>query len=203
MFGTCTPYNASLQNNGAQNVPGGLYLAPPPSGSGLTPAGATTNTMSSKGYGSYLAVRYVLYKSTVNPAVVPGPAPVYWTDETFTTVTGSFSEGMVANNSVSAAGWLLPNSGSNSGMGAGTTNFTATILNNGALGSWVFIAVGGWVPYCYINSGSTAGQSLYGSGNFAATGVNDGTAPTHKVIGYSSSAPVATIGNVWIPNVIW
>jgi hypothetical protein len=197
VYGTADPFNTALPNNGALNPPGSLWFVPQPSQSG-TALGIVSGAASSAGYGSGLWVKYVLYRSTNNPAMRSGPAPVVWTDESFTTVSGSFSEGIVATNSVSAAGWLLVNTGSVTNVGVGSA-ITATILNNGGHlsstyvgGSWVFIGVQGFIPSCYL-SGGTIGQRLYMSGDFAVSGITgDGSSYSDSnIIGLS----VATISN--------
>ena len=197
LYGAMTPYNAALQNNGALNPLGALYFMPSPSEGGSLNAGGGF-LPSAKGYASGLWVKYCLYKSTANPAVVTGPAPVYFTDETFTTVSGAYTEGWQASKSISAAGWLLPNSGTVAGIGAGTTNFTATLLNNGGLGSYVWVAVQGFIPSAYLAAGA-AGNFLYASGNFATTGVASDGGTTYndfKNIGIVASAVTSNIGDV-------
>lgn len=161
-YGNCTPYNAALQNNGAPIPPGSICYIPAPSqGSNVV---ATTT-----GYGSGLWIKMVLYKSTANPAVVTGPAPVYYVDETFTTVSGVFSEGMISatGSSTSIAGWLLPNSGTVAGIGAGTTAFTATVLNGPSnAGSWVYIGLAGFIPSAKLSAGAQTNSLVGASGNW-------------------------------------
>jgi len=82
VFSSCTPYNSALYNNGALNPLGSVYMLPTPS-----QTAASTVLGSSAGYGSVLIVKYVLVKSTSNPATVAGPGLVYYTDESFTTVS--------------------------------------------------------------------------------------------------------------------
>jgi len=189
VFGTADPYDSTKPNNGARNPLGTTYYIPPPSCGSLT-------LPSVAGYGAGLWVRYVLYKSTANPAMAAGPAPVYYTDNTFTTVSGKFTEGVIASKSVSAAGWLLPNTGSVAGVGVGSA-ISATILNNGGNGSFVFVGIAGFIPSAYLAAGS-AGDMLYGSGDFATTGVTPDGATTYsdfKFIGVALAA-AANIGNV-------
>src|SRR5262249_43364743 len=104
VFTTVDTFDSTKMNNNAQNPLGAIYYIPPATESGSALLTAT-------GVASGLFVKYVRYSSTANPATVAGPAPVYWTDETFTVVTGVFSEGLVAatGSANSAAGWLLPN----------------------------------------------------------------------------------------------
>src|SRR3984957_20769281 len=107
VYGVVDPYNTSLPNNGALKPLGSLWTIPSPS------QGGNTLLATSTGYGSYLTVKYVRYNSTANAAVNAGPAVVYYTDETFTTVTSTYSEGNIAGtgSACSVAGVLLPNKG--------------------------------------------------------------------------------------------
>lgn len=193
-FASMTPFNSLLQNNGARNPLGAVYFRPSPSqGGGLTPGGGTL--ASATGYASGLWMRYVLYKSTGNPAVRAGSAPVYYTDETFTTVSGAVADGAAGGNATATAGWLLPNSGTVAGIGAGSTLFTATLLNNGGNGSFVWIGLSGFIPSAYVSS-ATVGQALEATGDFALTGVADGVAVIHRVCGYVWGAAASSIADI-------
>lgn len=187
VYGTCDTYSTTAVNNGALNPPGSVSYIPSPSQSGSALA-------SSNGYGSGLWVKYVRYNSTANPAVVVGPAPVYWTDETYTTVTGVFSEGMVAGtgSANSIAGWLLPNSGTAAGTGVGTA-FSAAVLN----GNWVFIGLCGFIPGAISVASTAVGDALIGaSGNFTVARVAAGTAPTNIVAGWARTAIASSVSDV-------
>lgn len=209
VYGTADPFNVALPNAGALNPVGSVWVMPAPSESGSALGFTAAGAAPSAGYGAELWVRYVLYRSTSNPAVVAGPAPVYWTDESFTTVTGKASEALIASKSVSVAGWLLPNSGTGTN-GLGTTLFTNTILNNGgslspaAGGSYVFIAIKGFLPSAYVAS-ATAGQWLYAAGDFTPTGVAADGATTYsdfRNIGTVVSTPGSNLADVWVPNLL-
>lgn len=143
--------------NGAYNLPGQAYLAPV----------STFGLLGQKGQGAPLVVRYVRYNSTANPALVAAPAPVYWTDETMTTVSGAGSE--AAFGIASLAGWLLPNTTSVSGL-------TAAGLN----GNWCFIAVSGFIPGAISITSAAAGGVLIGNtgANFTPATIAPGTAIT-------------------------
>jgi len=171
-FGTADAYNSSLQNNGALNPVGSLYFMPSQS------MGGNLTLSSAEGYAAGLWMKYVLYKSSSNPAMKSGPAPVYYTDNTFSTVSGTFAEGVMASKSGSAAGWLLPNTGSVAGVGVGTA-ISATILNNGGNGSYVWIGLQGYIPSAYLAAGA-ASNRVYGSGDFATTGVAIDGATTYS-----------------------
>lgn len=185
VYGVVDTYNSALANNAAKNPVGSLWTIPSPS------QGGNTLPSTSTGYGSFLTVKYVRYNSTANPALQAGPAVVYYTDETFSTVTGVFSEGNVAatGSSASVAGVLLPNTGSVTGIGLGT-GVTAALLN----GNYCFIAVQGFVPSCYISSG-TQGSGISGaSGNFASV-ITSGIL---RPYGYVWGAITSTIGDILV-----
>lgn len=186
-YGTADPFNAALVNNGAQNPVGSLYFQPAPS------MGGTLAVTSTTGYCSGLWMKYVLYKSTANPAMVAGPAPVYYTDETFSTVSGVFSEGNPAatGNSSSLAGFLLPNTGAIAGIGVGTA-VTAAILNNGGNGSYVWIGLMGFIPSAFVGALAVGNPVSGVAGNWTlalTTGVL-------RVGGYITSTPSANIGDL-------
>lgn len=143
--------------NGAMNQPGQAYLLPE-NAFGL---------LNAKGQGAPLVVRYVRYNSTANPALVGAPAPVYWTDETMTTVSGAGSE--AAFGIASLAGWLLPNTTSVSGL-------TAAQLN----GNWCFIAVSGFIAGATSVASAAAGGVLIGNtgANFTPATIAPATAIT-------------------------
>ena len=155
VYGTADPYNVALQNNGALNPPGTLYFQP-------APAQNQNVLASSKGYSSGLLCKYVLYKSSSNPAMVAGSGIVYYTDETCGIVSGAFAESFVASTPAYAAGFLLPNTGSVAGIGVGTA-ITATILNNGGLGSYVWIGIAGFIPSAYVGAGTAQGSTFVGA----------------------------------------
>lgn len=168
VFGTADPYDSTKPNNGALNPLGSLYFMPAAS------MGGNTILSTAEGYAAGLWCKYVLYKSTSNPAMKSGPAPVYYTSNAFTTVSGTFSEGVMASKSDSAAGWLLVNTGTVTGVGVGTA-ITATILNNGGNGSYVWIGLQGYVPSAYLAAGAVSDR-VYGSGDFSTSSVAIDTA---------------------------
>jgi len=193
VYGTADPYNAALLNNGARNPLGALAYLPPQSASG----GGVGGFLSGAGYGSGLLCKYVLYLDTSKPAMKSGPAVVYWADNTFTKVVGTFASGVVASKSVSAAGWLLPNTGSVANVGVGAA-VSATILDNSGLGSYVWIALRGVVLSAFATS-AAAGSRLYGSGDFTITSVVPDGATTYsdfEFVGTALAAHSSNIANV-------
>jgi hypothetical protein len=107
--------------------------------------------------------KYVLYKSATNPALVTGPAPVYYTDNTKTVVSGAAADAFPAPATPSSAlaGVLMPNT-------TDLPNLTAAILNNGGNGSGVWICIGGFVKASRdVGAVAVAGTQLVGGvGNF-------------------------------------
>jgi hypothetical protein len=115
--------------------------------------------------------KYVLYKSATNPALVTAPGLVYYTDETFTVVSGARADGFTTTEN-SLAGLLMPNT-------TDLPNLTATILNNGGNGSGVWICIGGFVKAATSIAATAVGDTLVGSGTaFTPARVASGTAPT-------------------------
>jgi hypothetical protein len=193
IYDTCDPFNAALPNNGALNPLGSVWTIPSMSVSGgsygganplgLSSSGANTHTLN--GYASTLTVKYVRYKSTGNPAMVAGPAPVYYTDNTFTTVSGVYSEGLGSGYTAAIAGWLLLNTATATTLGTGLgTLVSASIMN----GNYVFIGVQGFIPLCYISDqGNITGTGIGimgASGNFQCALLTT----VNRVLGYTCSA---------------
>lgn len=130
--------------------------------------------------------RYVRYNSTANPTVTAGISPVYWTDATFTTVSGVMSEGLFGVNSI--AGLLMPNTNA-------LATLTATVLN----GNFVWICVGGYVAGVTAPGATAAGDSIIGAaGNFTPARVAAGTAPTNRAIGFATTAIAGGLCNVLV-----
>ena len=122
---------------------------------------ATDNVTPANPSGTPSIYMLVKYASTAKPAPVAGPAPVYWTDETFTTVSGVESEGVAGLASV--AGYLMPNTTDISGL-------TADMLN----GAQVLIQVAGFLKGAYGPLGGTAGVGnliVPAAGNWTTNGV--------------------------------
>lgn len=136
----------------ARNPVGCIYS--PPAGMGLP--------LSTVGLGAQPVYKYVYYNSTTNPAPVAAPAPVYYTDESFTTVSGNAAEAFFTTSGACIAGYLMPNTTAISGL-------TAAQLNQ----SYCFIQVGGLLAGAYAPTTTTAagqGNYIYGAttGNFTS-----------------------------------
>lgn len=166
-------FDATKPNNGARNPLGAKFRA-------AVITAANPN-------GAPAVYRYVRYNSTANSiAVQSGPAVVYYTDATFTTVTGKFSESLGLQSYV--AGYLLLNSTDKSGL-------TAAILN----GNFCWIAVAGFVSAA-VSAATTAGDQLIATGDMSTTGgtarIAGAAATTGRVAAYASAASPGNINVV-------
>lgn len=173
---TQPPTNTPSNPNGALNPLGATFLLEP-GAQGIPAIYYPGGSLNSNGWGAPLVIRYVRYNSTANPALLAAPAPVYWTDETYTTVTGVFSEGLPAatGNLNSLAGLLLVNTTNYPGSKTGAQ--LATILN----GNFCFIVTRGFVAAASAPAATAVGDALVGTaGNFTLARVASGTAPTSR-----------------------
>ena len=123
---------------------------------------AVTNATASNPDGSpaiYILVKYLSTSATTtaNLTTAGAPAPVYWTDNTFTTVTGITTEGIGAGTLALnfPAGFMLVNT--TTGVGNAGTPLTASLL----LGSYVLIQVAGYLKGAYLSA--THGSAAIGA----------------------------------------
>lgn len=116
--------------------------------------------------GQFAVYKYVLYKSTTNPAVIGVPGLVYYTDNTGLIVSGSPTDGFIgATTAASAsdlAGIMMVNSGD-------LSTLTATLLNNGTGGSGIWMCIGGFVKSANCASATVAGDFLIGNTTTSGT----------------------------------
>ena len=168
-------YNSSLGLSiyagiGENQVLGQLYYA--------YAAGSTTQPA------IYKLVKYYASSAitTANLTTAAAPAPVYYTDNTFTTVTGITTEG-IGGTTLGLnfpAGYLMVNTTS-------LTTLTSTML----LGAYVLIQVGGYLKGAYLSStGSAAiGANIVPvAGTLSSAIVAAGTAPTYRQFGRQLTA---------------
>jgi len=168
----------------AQNPVGSLWTIP-----ALSVAGGLS-LVSTTGYGSFLTVKYLQYKGTANTSTVQnGPAPVYYTDETFSTISGHYADSVALDAGI--AGWMLPNSGSTSGVGLGSA-FTSAVLLNGGLGTYVFVAVEGFVPKARLAAGAQGNAVTGASGDWTVAI----TTTVLRPCGYIWGSVTSNIGDI-------
>jgi hypothetical protein len=130
----------------------------------------------------------VQYKSTGKPAPVAGPAPVFWTDETYTTVSGVESEGLLGLNS--AAGYLMPNTTDIVGL-------TDAMLET----AQVLIQVSGYLKGAYGPTAGTAGVGNFitpSAGNWTSTGTIVGTAAPARPLGIQATVIASGLCDVLV-----
>jgi hypothetical protein len=194
---TQPPTNTPSWPNGALNPIGAAFLLPPnsldlpvninyPSASG---------SLNSNGWGAPLIVRYVRYNSTTAANWLATPAPVYWTDETYTTVTGTFSEGLPAatGNLNSFAGYAWINTAIYPGSKTGAQ--LTTLIN----GNFIFIVTKGFLPGAYVPGSTAIGDSLAGvTGNFTLQRTASGTAPISRRMAIAQTAIASGAADVLV-----
>lgn len=164
----------------ARNPVGSIWS--PPANLGLP--------LSTKGLGAQPVVKYLYYNSTTNPTPVAGPAPVYYTDETFTTVSGAAQDAFITTSGVSIAGYLMPNTTAISGL-------TAAELNT----SYVFVQIGGLLSGAWGPTGGTAAVGAFITGT-ATTGSWASTVPAAaanvRCLGFQLTAVVSSLCDVLV-----
>ncbi len=142
-------------------------------------------------FGAPAILMLVNYLSTGNPAPAAAPAPVYWTDNTYSTVTGVESESLLGLNGI--AGYLQPNTTAMPSLTATTLNGTATKP------SQVFIQVAGLCINAVSPAAIVAGDWIIGAaGNFTPGRVAQGTAPGYRTFGFAATAVVAGLCNIML-----
>ena len=164
-FTVIDTYNAAQYNNGARCPLGTTVTIPLPQAA----------LASAAGRGAYLTCKYVRYNSTANPTAVTGPAPVFFTDETLTTVTGVSTEALASNALNFCAGWLLPSTSATYSLG---TAFTAAALN----GNYVWIGLRGFIPAAISATSVGAGDLIIpATGNFTVARGQAGTTANNSI----------------------
>ena len=161
---------------GESQVPGQRYV------------GVTSSTAANP-FGAPAYFMLVYYQSTGNPAPQSAPAPVYWTDNTYTTVTGVESESLLGLNGI--AGYLMLNTTS-------LPTLTATLLNGtSANPSQVIIQVGGYLVGGIAPASTVAGDWIIGAaGNWTPARVAAGTAPGYRPYGVAATAVASGLCNI-------
>lgn len=150
------------------------------------------NTTASNPFGSPAILQLVKYLSTsalttANLTTFGGPVPVWWTDNTFTTVSAISTEGIQLNF---PAGILLPNVIDISGL-------TAAQL----LGAQCLISVAGYVKGAFINGAGVAGVGNWVipvAGTGTTTGLAPGTAPGFNIFGVQMTALASGLADILV-----
>jgi len=134
--------------------------------------------------------KLVYYKSTGNPAPAAAPAPVYWVDNTFTSVTGVESEGFMGLNG--PAGYLMVNTTDLPSLNAASLTGTTAYPNVQVIIQVAGVLIGGISPASIV-----AGDFIFGAaGNFTAARSAAGTYPGYQPFGRAMSAVVGGLCNI-------
>lgn len=177
--------------NGAQNPLGSKYYDV-----GYTPLSSLGGTavLTFPGlFGSPVAYRYVRYNSTANVDFQAAPAAVWWTDNTFTTVTSTLSEafGGTTGGPSYPAGLMMIN----------TTDFPGSLtgaqLKAKVNGNFVWIVVFGLVKGV-VSAAAAAGDKLMATqADWSTTGgfskVTVSAAATSRIFGYAAAASASDV----------
>ena len=146
----------------------------------------------------FKAWRYVRYQSTANVAVQAGPAVVWWTDNTYTTVTSTVASEAMSRSQV--AGILAMSTAAASGPLAGLTGAAAATLLNG---NFVFVQVCGHLAGCLVAALTDVGDYGFATqANWGTTGgfsrVQEGLAITDRPVFFAETAVGAGVADVFI-----
>jgi hypothetical protein len=135
-------------------------------------------------FGSQLVLELVYYSSIAQPAPTSAPAPVYWTDNTYTTVTGVQSESLIGLNGI--AGYMMVNTTS-------VTGLTAANIQ----GAQLLIAIAGRLVGAVAPASTVAGDWIVGAaGNWIPARVAQGTAPGYRTFGVAETAVSGGLANI-------
>jgi len=136
----------------------------------------------------YVQAKYLATSalSLANWQAANAPAPVYWTDNTFTTVTGITTEalGGTTLGLNFPAGFMMVNY-------ASAPKLTLAQL----LGGYVLVQVAGYLKGAYISGTSAPGigsSIIPVAGTLSANSLAAGTAPTYRPFGRQLTALVST-----------
>lgn len=150
------------------------------------------NTTAANPFGApaiYQLVKYLSTSATTtgNLTTAGGPAPVYWTDNTFSTVTGITSESLGLNF---LAGYLMVNT-------VDLPTLTAAQL----LGAQCLINVGGYLKSAYAPTAGAAGIGnviFPVAGTFSSNAVAAGTWGGYYPFGVQLTAVAAGLCDVYV-----
>ena len=179
----------TVLDNVAKNPIGCIYSPPVNMGAPLT----------TKGLGAQPVFKYVYYNSTSNPMPVAAPAPVYYTDETFTTVSGNAAEAYSAGTGITGvaiAGYWMPNTTSITGL-SNVTSATTQQVNQ----SYGFIQIAGflagaWAPTTATGPGIGSFITGLAAGSWAS--VVNTTIIAGRQLGIQFSAIASSVCDVLV-----
>lgn len=140
--------------------------------------------------------RYVRYLSAAGAAVQAFPANVWWTDNTYTTVTGTVSESMSRS---AGAGIMLLNTGQSKGPFNGKTGAAAALL---LAGNFIIIQVAGHIAGVGVAASTAVGDyGLATQSDWTTTAgfsrIAKGAAMTDRVVFFAETAVNANVSDVF------
>ena len=184
----------------AKNTVGSIYSPPPGTytATGSGPTFSTTAGSSTPGYAAPPVFKYVYFYDALalTGTMQAAPAPVYYTDESFTAVTGHADDAYFTTGGACVAGYLMPNT-----TALGTSNTGAQWYAQLSQ-SYVWIQVGGFLSQALQPSTRTgAGTGSYITG--LTTGdwvslVNTSVANSSRVLGIQWTAIVNGLCDVLV-----
>lgn len=194
--------NPTTQLDTTAKNPLGFVYSPPwgtySSASSSTPVFSTTAGSSTAGYGAPGIYKYVYFydASALTGTVQAAPAPVYYIDESFTTVTGNAADAYFTTGGAMVAGYLMPNATS---LG---TSLTGAQWYAQLSASYCWIQVGGFLPSALVPStlgSNAAGNVIQGltTGSWTSTS-NTTLQASGRVLGIQLQASAASLVDVLV-----
>jgi hypothetical protein len=184
-------------DNTARNPLGAVYS--PPWGSYPNSAVfSTTASNSTKGYGAPPVFKYVYFydASSLTGTAQIAPAPVYYIDESFTTVTPNAADAFFTTGGACIAGYWMPNTTS---LG---TSQTAAQWYAQFIGSYGWIQLGGFLPGALAPTTLTSagqGSAITGAATGSWTSVVTTTPPaSSRILGVQWTAIAAGVCDVLV-----
>lgn len=195
--------NPTTQLDSTAKNPLGFVYAPPwgqwaANNIGTIPVFSTTAGSSTPGYGAPGVFKYVYFydASALTGTMQNAPAPVYYIDESFTTITGNAADAYFTTGGACVAGYLMPNT-----TALGTSNTGAQWYAQLSQ-SYVWIQVAGFLSQAYAPTTQTsagAGNYIYGltTGSWASA-VNTSVANSSRVLGIQWTAIANSLCDVLV-----
>jgi hypothetical protein len=189
--------NPLTQLDAAAKNPLGFVYSPPWGSYPNSAVFSTTAGNSTKGYGAPPVFKYVYFydSAALTGTAQVAPAPVYWIDESFTTVTPNAADAFFTTAGAMIAGYWMPNT---TALG---TSQTAAQWYLQFVQSYGWIQIGGFLPGALGPSAGTAGVGnyIYGAatGSWASTGGTT-VAANSRIAGMQLTAVASTVCDVLV-----
>ena len=177
----------------ARNTPGSIFTNPPSASSLFS----TTAGSSTPGYGAQGVFKYVYFydAAALTGSMQAAPAPVYYIDESFTTVTGNAADAYFTTGGACIAGYLMPNT---TALG---TSYTAAQWYLQLSQSYCFIQIGGFLKGALAPSTTTnaaPGALITGINTGSWTSQTTNPATPYRVLGVQWTAIANSVCDVLV-----